>query len=510
MGELDEARTDLCQLEETERRLLKQLVDIRAAVKAQKDKIEELIKKQPPAINRLPVELLSKIIFQSLPTFDHDLDDCLEFPELANRRTNLSTVSRLWRNVILTTPEIWGDIVCCHPLPVASLKTQLIRSGNIPLSVFILNFPRLYSCQLDPQWLDVLVSSTNRWRRLHMRQMTPEILHAFEDLKFPSLEDVLIASMDEVFTYPQFLFADNAPALRSLRLDDFLPTPIFTAATSLTTLELKFRDRNDQHHIVNFTFIPTHSITMLWLTGYTDGWALSPDSIHLPHLEEFKLAVNNPKPVMRAIVTPKLMCFDYHQILGFGHVDFGTGSKFSHVQRVTLRLGDASLGSDALCQEFHGVQHVNLHVDTIRALFASRAGLGDSEWVPADHWTNLESLTIHGQVCSYHHGVDFLVRWLTKRLESGLPRLSVELSNLSSDLGAGMVFHDIYNRLRTCSNLRVVDVLMRSWAHCSTSDGLLRLDLFGVEPLVSLADDMFLDCRVPGKCSMKSYVSFLH
>ncbi|KAI6157059.1 hypothetical protein BKA82DRAFT_4052262 [Pisolithus tinctorius] len=508
MDELDEARTDLCQLEETERTLLKQLVEIRAAIKAQEDKIEELIKKQPPAINRLPVELLSKIIFQSLPTFD-DVDGCLEFSELASRRTNLSTVSRLWRNVILTTPEIWGDIVCCHPLPVASLKTQLIRSGNIPLSVFILNFPSLYLCQLDPQWLDVLVSSTSRWRRLHMRQMTPEILHAFEDLKFPSLEDVLIASMDKAFTYPQFLFPDNAPALRNLQLDGFLPTPIFTAATSLTTLALKFRERSDQHQIVNPTFIPTHSITMLWLTGYTDDWALSPDSIHLPHLEEFKLAVNNPKPVMRAIVTPKLMGFDYHQILGFGHVDFGTGSKFSHVQRVTLRLGGASLGSDALCQEFHGVQHVDLHVDTIYALFASGAQLGSSKWAPADHWTNLESLTIHG-LCGYHHSFDVLVQWLTKRLESGWPRLSVRLSGFSSDLGTGMVFHDIYNKLRTCSNLRVVDVEMKSSARCSTSDGLLRLDLFGLEPLVSLADDMFLDCRVPGKCSMKSYVSYLH
>lgn len=204
MDELDEARAKLGQLQGTERTLFKQLVEIRAAMKIQKNKIDELVKKRPPPMNRLPTELLLRIIFLSLPNYD---DRCrsMEFA-IARRRTDLSMVSRLWRSVVLGTPEIWRDIVLrTGHITIESLKTQLMRSGNAPLNIFITG--SIYDHYEQAQsWLDVLVSSADRWRCLHVHhprdRVLAEVLDAIDGLKFPSLEDVTIDNMHWVSTYP--------------------------------------------------------------------------------------------------------------------------------------------------------------------------------------------------------------------------------------------------------------------------------------------------------------------
>ncbi|KAI6039644.1 hypothetical protein EDC04DRAFT_1656651 [Pisolithus marmoratus] len=197
MTELDEARAELGRLEGVERTLIKQLLEIRAAIKTQESKIDELVKKGPPAINRLPVELLARIIFQSLPNYD----DYCESKELrlVNRRSNLSTVSRLWRNVILNASIIWRDVVLDGgPLTVALLKTQLIRSGNVPLNVSITD--AVYYELQTPSWLNVLLPAADRWQCLHIGELPyermDEILEALESLKFPSLKDVSIYALD--------------------------------------------------------------------------------------------------------------------------------------------------------------------------------------------------------------------------------------------------------------------------------------------------------------------------
>lgn len=69
MDGLDETRNELLRLQGTERILFERLVESRAAIKTQKSKIDELIKQQPPVINRLSVELLSKTMFTCRKTF---------------------------------------------------------------------------------------------------------------------------------------------------------------------------------------------------------------------------------------------------------------------------------------------------------------------------------------------------------------------------------------------------------------------------------------------------------
>ncbi|KAI6044013.1 hypothetical protein EDC04DRAFT_2646723, partial [Pisolithus marmoratus] len=199
------------------------------------------------------------------------------------------------------------------------------------------------------------------------------------------------------------------------------------------------------------------------------------------------------------------MCFDYSDGWNerYNTHGFGIGSKFSCVQRVTLQFSVTLDGGDELCQEFCGVRHVNLHANTLRSLFVPKTIFDQS--VPADHWTGLESLNVYGLQACWTSDFDFLVRWLTRRLELGWPRLSVRLSGLSQSkpvLGVGL--HDMYNKLQTCSNPGMDDVDVRSSVRCSAHNGVFQLNLSGVEPFV--ADDMFLDCHMPSRCSMKQCV----
>ncbi|KAI6038495.1 hypothetical protein EDC04DRAFT_2693628 [Pisolithus marmoratus] len=301
------------------------------------------------------------MILQSLPTYNANSTP-KEFQAVAVHRTNLSKVSRLWRNVTLGTPKIWSDIVLCleQPRTVASLAAQLKRSGNAPLNIVITNWPHKQGTSLQ-SWLDVLVSSANRWQCLHILTVStlirPKIFHALEGFEFPSLREVTI-DMYGWSAYPRFLLPDQAPALKSLKLAHFVPTPEFAAAMTLTTLDLKVIQRLPDHTCRFPTFVPTESLTVLSLAGDTTGWAFLPDSIHLPRLGVLKLAVTNPRPVLEAIVAPKLFNFDYSPRLLSKPVDFGTGSKFNHVQRLTFDVPCPNVeGVEALCREFCGVRH---------------------------------------------------------------------------------------------------------------------------------------------------------
>ncbi|KAI6144921.1 hypothetical protein BKA82DRAFT_1002669 [Pisolithus tinctorius] len=478
MDELDEARAKLGQLRGTERTLFKQLVEIRAAIKIQKNKIDELVKKRPPPINRLPTELLSRIIFLSLPDYDGQRRPMES--GIARRRSDLSTVSPLWRSVVLGTPEIWRDIVLyAGHITIESLKTHLTRSGNAPLNIFITgsNYDHYEQAQ---SWLDVVVSSADRWRCLYVHhlsnRMLAEVLDALEGLKFPSLEDVTIDNMNWVTNYPQFLLPNQAPALRNLKLDDLFPAPELAASTTLTTLDVSFRFGG--FGAMNLTFIPTQSLTTLSLGGDTSNWTLPPDSIHLPLLEVLKLTIGNPRLIMRAIVAPKLGCLDYSNCGGLGdnRVDFDTGSKFSHVQRVIFNFCRSDMeGYRALCQEFCGARDVTLRRVCMDLFFTPECQVDDSGSVPADHWTSLESLTIYDLY--FDDGTetfDPLMRWLANRLEFGGPRVSVRLSGLSTSeptAADGTDLRDLYHKLQTCSNPIVDKVVLCCSVHCSTSSG---------------------------------------
>ncbi|KIM80219.1 hypothetical protein PILCRDRAFT_822741 [Piloderma croceum F 1598] len=120
-------------------------------------------------IHRLPVELLSYIFTLSAHTSFVVDDDVAEpspsdFPfDPANMLTTIaiSTVSRYWRDVALSTPALWTDICVSTELPddddeesrqlrntmkpnADRIATYLARSGNAPIDILI--------SARDPDW----------------------------------------------------------------------------------------------------------------------------------------------------------------------------------------------------------------------------------------------------------------------------------------------------------------------------------------------------------------------
>ena len=124
---------------------------------------------QGAPIHSLPVELLSYIFTLSTHTSFAQEDDAAElsptdFPfDPANMLTTLaiSSVSRYWREVALSTPALWTDICISTDLPddedeesrqlrntmkpnAYRLATYLARSGNAPIDILI--------SARDPDW----------------------------------------------------------------------------------------------------------------------------------------------------------------------------------------------------------------------------------------------------------------------------------------------------------------------------------------------------------------------
>jgi hypothetical protein len=120
-------------------------------------------------IHSLPVELLSYVFTLSTHTSFVQEDDAAEpnqidFPfDPANMLTTIaiSTVSRYWREVALSTPALWTDICISTELPDDDdeescqlrntmkpnsnrLLTYLARSGNAPIDILI--------SARDPDW----------------------------------------------------------------------------------------------------------------------------------------------------------------------------------------------------------------------------------------------------------------------------------------------------------------------------------------------------------------------
>ncbi|KAI6140251.1 hypothetical protein BKA82DRAFT_1003495 [Pisolithus tinctorius] len=107
MNKLAAARVVLVALEKQEQKLLEQLCSVRVAARAQRAKVEKLIKRLPTLpIKRFPNELLLRVFelvvhpadFPRPPTVQLDYKKCL------------AVVSRPWRTLVLDLPTLWFTI----------------------------------------------------------------------------------------------------------------------------------------------------------------------------------------------------------------------------------------------------------------------------------------------------------------------------------------------------------------------------------------------------------------
>ena len=193
MNELNKAWFDLDLLANKEKDLLETLLHTCKAIKAnckafdaQKAKINELVSKRPPAINRLPTELLSRIF--TLCIRDR------KFPEEPLHR--IVGVSRRWRDTVLNDASFWTSIKVTRTQKVSLLKAQLKRSGSAPLDIWVdyLEPYSLESLSKFHELLDILVPHAERWHALIIRgsSNTELVIQKINILCLPSLRRLSI------------------------------------------------------------------------------------------------------------------------------------------------------------------------------------------------------------------------------------------------------------------------------------------------------------------------------
>lgn len=163
MNELTETRAELEQLKKQEQQ-------VRAAVRAQKTKLQELIRQVPAPINRLPNEVLLRI-FQF-------------FIQSSNILT-LGAVSYRWRDVTLQCPSLWSTIKVTQGRSTSLLEAQVARSAGLPLKIDICNIYHLNAM------LDILIPCAVRWQSLTIQGYASyygtSALTRLNDYEYPSL-----------------------------------------------------------------------------------------------------------------------------------------------------------------------------------------------------------------------------------------------------------------------------------------------------------------------------------
>ncbi|KAL4079689.1 hypothetical protein J3A83DRAFT_1147702 [Scleroderma citrinum] len=296
MDELIRARAELVLLEERPRELLQQLLDVRAAVVAQRSKIDEIIRSRPTVISRLPIELLLSIIHIDI--------HASYAPQ--KRKQELASVSRRWRDVILHSPCLWTTVHVASG--ISSTKTHLERSRGALLDIVIeaAGWSRSKHLALVP-CLDIVESHAHRWRSLLVTSsdehvgddnddempLTEFIGEKIKHLQFPSLKRVAILGPSTYcgIGYLDFLSVDHAPALEHLELEEFTTLhDIAKPITMLKTLRLEFCVGSGGIGYVPFPYlIPTQALTKLSLSGCMAIFLPPQNSIHFPSLKTLQM-----------------------------------------------------------------------------------------------------------------------------------------------------------------------------------------------------------------------------
>jgi hypothetical protein len=170
-------------------------------------------------VRRLPPEIVSQIFLQLLPkNWKEDFIFC------RCTRLLLGQICSFWRQVALSTPELWA-FIGIEILPgrglsdAAMVKTWLERSGQCSLILRTDWSPRtkIFSTDIDPI-MDATIPLSHRWTEARFR-LTPNVVDRLAAIKgsIPSLQILVIDFQYTSCTQPINVFED-APRLRCLEI----------------------------------------------------------------------------------------------------------------------------------------------------------------------------------------------------------------------------------------------------------------------------------------------------
>ncbi|EEB93635.1 hypothetical protein MPER_07677 [Moniliophthora perniciosa FA553] len=244
--ELEQIRT-LIQKPEDELRVLNEEI----SNQAKRDKLQSFVDGHRALLSparRIPREIIAEVFLQCLPTIRLPACSIGEAPLL------LTTVCRSWREIALTTPQLWRAIHFALPTPEAFLflkekflneqfiglslgrmeRTELWleRARSVPLHVsFFLDHTALKLvtqelASIYSEFVDILSQHSARWKALYLKGLPREALsrlHSVKAVDAPLLQSLSLVNNSLEFTedwqgtgddYPLF----NATATPSLRV----------------------------------------------------------------------------------------------------------------------------------------------------------------------------------------------------------------------------------------------------------------------------------------------------
>jgi F-box-like len=128
-----------------------------------------------PPIHRLPIELLAEIFRHSLQSVDHSKPSpslCIK-PYSRTTPFFLGQVCSHWRNITLSTGDLWQSIFISPPRlqNIPLIRAWLTRAGNSPLSLWLFqsSCPKDEELYVTHEILLLLLARIHRWRTIHFR-----------------------------------------------------------------------------------------------------------------------------------------------------------------------------------------------------------------------------------------------------------------------------------------------------------------------------------------------------
>ncbi|KAJ8514622.1 hypothetical protein ONZ45_g7859 [Pleurotus djamor] len=246
-------------------------------------------------VSRLPNEVLS-IIFEYVAA--HELRQSHKIKPHA-RWLPVSQVCRLWRNVAINTPRIWGTIYFHNKLELARLFLE--RSKSAPLHIK----SNCFTPNLDVAALWFSHASRLRTIDLNVGSLdTTTWTSLFKTLKAPNLEALALAEHHAThFDFATEVDADHVARLREVKLHDCyfdLRTPYLSEVRSLNIWHAPFGITHRPMLEIMLALKNMKYLESLELAYLLEFSADVPKDlrIELPRLHELTIKTRDPRVVL--------------------------------------------------------------------------------------------------------------------------------------------------------------------------------------------------------------------
>ncbi|KAG9022185.1 hypothetical protein FS837_006546, partial [Tulasnella sp. UAMH 9824] len=331
----------------------------------------------------LPPELLSYIL---------ELTCLADAPSQTQTAAVLGRVSKLWRQMIYSTPAIWTSFYVSKDKDPRSLEAPLLRSGGMPFDVHVVdNETRLKAAR---EQLNALAEHSARWRNVEISH--PEaftLLGKAVPLFLPELQSLAVQTTSYPLSdTPMYLYA----------IPDYPATPNFPLGwknrmyASLLCLDLCDIELRPQETEDFLGFLEAHStLEKLSLRNVWEVDAYIPSrTVVLPHLKELQLRGIPSSEILRWITAPNLQHLVVEkssQLRYWTPVDI----KSNYATATNVTLIRFSTAPDALLNVLHGL-HLASEVKLVSRDLRSRHSFCTESILIEHKLPLLTSLHIHG------------------------------------------------------------------------------------------------------------------